>query len=204
MKLAAPARKWLREREEEIDASIRNGQELRLAVARTLLAIHRRFFATDAPEPDRGTLGTWESYCETRWGFSRARGYQLLDLALVAEMLQAGDLTERQARALAGLDADEAAEAYAAAGGDATAAKMAAAVEALAERRRRAPVAQDAQDLGRRISRTADRLTKLYRRHDLEGDGAAAERLQRAALRLALGHPTARDLQAALIFEEEA
>lgn len=200
MRIATAARRWLQEREEEIETSIRNGRELRLAVARVLLQIHRRFFSADAPEQDRGALGTWEAYCECRWGFSRARGYQLLDLALVAEMLQAGDLTERQARALAGLEPDEAAEAYAAAGGDATAAEMAAAVEAIAQRRRRGSVAQD---LGRRISRTTTGLLNLYRAPDLAGDGEAAARLIRASARLALGTPTPQDLQAAALIAEE-
>lgn len=195
MKLAASSRKWLAAAEEEIEAAIRTGQELRLLVAQRLLAIHGRFFAQEAPE--RGALGcSWESYCEQRWGFSRSRGYQLLDLGLVAEMVGCPDLTERQARELVGLDPVDAKQAFDAAGGaDATADQVAAEVERLGSR---GPARGETHpDPAGRVRRAAGKLQALYRHVDLPGDGEAAELLLDAGTRLALGDPTAHDLQLA-------
>lgn len=193
MKLTASSRKWLAVQEGEIESAIRTGQELRLLVAQRLRDIHARFFAADAPE--RGALGGWESYCEQRWGFSRSRGYQLLDLALVSTMVDSPDLTERQARELVGLDPLEAKEAYQAAGGpDATADQVAAEVERLAQDPRRG---ESRPDPAARVRRAAAKLVPLLRHVDLPGDGEAAELLLDAGTRLALGEPSAHDLQLA-------
>jgi len=46
------------------------------------------------------THSSWEKYCEQRWGWGRARGYQLMQAAKVSTMVDTPPENERQARAL--------------------------------------------------------------------------------------------------------
>lgn len=68
----------------------------------------------------RATHGTFEDYCEQRWGIEWRRAYQLIDGAAAAENLNHGTetapaISERQVRPLAGLPPDQQREVWAAA-----------------------------------------------------------------------------------------
>lgn len=57
----------------------------------------------------RATHSTFEDYCRERWGFSRVHAHRMIDAATVAEnLLPMGNIpaSERQARELAGLEAE--------------------------------------------------------------------------------------------------
>lgn len=54
----------------------------------------------------RAAYKTFEAYLESRWGFSRSRGYQLIACAEVSTVVGAADLTERAARVLTGQPAN--------------------------------------------------------------------------------------------------
>ena len=77
----------------------------------------------------RADFDTFEDYCQQRWNMTRRRANQLVEAAQLGTMVPIAN--ERQARALAGLDADEALEVYgeAEAEGNVTAAGLTAARE---------------------------------------------------------------------------
>ena len=71
--------------------------------------------------------GTFEAYCERRWGICRSRGYQLVQLDAVSTIVGSDQVREAHARVLAPHDAEEQRAAWAAAtagGATPTAAKL--------------------------------------------------------------------------------
>jgi phage N-6-adenine-methyltransferase len=79
----------------DLEAVVERGVAAFVEVGQALLAIHdERLY--------RATHATFEDYCRERWGFSRSRGYRLIDGARVAELVSPmGDIpNERQAREL--------------------------------------------------------------------------------------------------------
>jgi hypothetical protein len=165
-RLTAQERHTLDQCEASIDAYRR--QYLRVAEALATIRDGRLY---------RGQYGTFEDYCEQRWGFSRRRGYQLIDAAAACEPLVHADMpapaTERVARELARLsDVQERAEVWAQARNDAAGAEPTAAeVAALAARARAGlPLAAEEQAGAARVSEAALTATAA------EGDSAEALR----------------------------
>ena len=88
---------------QEYESTIRNGCDAIYASAIALKAIHDLTLFRE--------FKTFPAYCRAKWGFRRSAAYQRLELAQANEDLSAmadkAMLNERQARALAGLTAEE-------------------------------------------------------------------------------------------------
>lgn len=94
---------------DELESVIERGVHTFVEVGEALLEIRdRRLYRNQG-------FATFEDYCQKRWGWSRARGYQLIDAAKVAENLSTvvdTPLNERQARELAQLPPEQQREAW--------------------------------------------------------------------------------------------
>lgn len=90
----------------EAEAVIRAGLATFVEVGNALMRIRdERLYVED--------YATFEAYCRGRWGFSDRRARQMIDAAEITATLPTGTMvpdTERQARELAGLDPETAAE----------------------------------------------------------------------------------------------
>lgn len=89
------------------EATIESGLKKFMAVGKSLLAIRdARLYRAD--------YGTFEAYCKERWGISVNRGYQFIEAFEVADgiskILDIGDMTESQARALKDVPVEQRAE----------------------------------------------------------------------------------------------
>lgn len=87
----------------------------------------------------RATHETFEAFVLDRWGLSKSHAYRVMDAAEIAENLKLspmGDVGERTLRPLAGLDAENQAEAWAEATAASDGRPTAAAVEAAATKRK--------------------------------------------------------------------
>jgi phage N-6-adenine-methyltransferase len=76
-----------------LERIVEKGKSTFLEVGFALIRIH------DA-QLYKSTHSTWEKYCEQRWGWTRTRGYQLMQAARMSTTVDTPLANERQARAL--------------------------------------------------------------------------------------------------------
>jgi hypothetical protein len=82
---------------DELEAVIERGVQTFIEVGKALTEIRdSRLY--------KQTYNSFETYCKERWGFSRARGYQLIDAAKLSTTVDTPPANERQARALRSAD----------------------------------------------------------------------------------------------------
>jgi hypothetical protein len=132
----------------------------------------------------RESHGTFEDYCQEKWGMSRVHAHRLVEAASVVEMLPIGNKpkTESQARPLTLLDTpEEQAEAWQEAVETAPAGKVTAAhVEKVVRRRRANDDAPSGGGLNERVAAHVEPAKQCHRTQDYEYYRAEFDELRQA------------------------